>query len=189
VLGSFTPVLPSRSTRRFFPIVHPFRVPLANLFLVWSFRRPCSTDGPSWLHPLHRATFAQWVILTPVAVNSFCRPHFYRVQIFLMMIFFRHATFALRDTFLQATADFLLGPLFSWVLSFPILSGSAPRTHSGPCAASSVPWGSPDAPLWTASFLDWVQSLSLPGRQSSLFSHPGPSAMHQVWISSLLDQI
>jgi hypothetical protein len=47
VFGSFTPVLPSRSTRRLFPNVHPFRVPLVNFYLVCFFRRPCSTDGPS----------------------------------------------------------------------------------------------------------------------------------------------
>jgi hypothetical protein len=42
VLGSFTPVLPSGSTRSLFPNAHPFRVPLVNFFLACSFRRPCA---------------------------------------------------------------------------------------------------------------------------------------------------
>jgi hypothetical protein len=49
VLGSFTPVLPSRSTQRLFPNIHRFQVPLANLYLVCFFHHPCSTDSPSWL--------------------------------------------------------------------------------------------------------------------------------------------
>jgi hypothetical protein len=65
-------------------------------------------------------------------------------------------------------ADFLLDPLIPGL--FPSFSGGAPRPDCRPYAASSVlrpsslrrlPWGSPDAPLWTASFLDWVQSPSL----------------------------
>jgi hypothetical protein len=85
VLGSFTPVLPSGSTRRLFPKVHPFRVPLVNLLLVCFFRRPCPTDGPSTLRSLRRVTFAQRVVLIQAAANSFRRPHFSRVRIFLMM--------------------------------------------------------------------------------------------------------
>jgi hypothetical protein len=113
------------------------------------------------------------------------------------MFLFRHATFAQWDTFLHVAANFLLYPQYSWVLSFGFWWRSTATFWT--LAASSVlqlaflqplPWGSPDAPLWIASFLDWVQSSSLLGRQSSLFSHPlGPSAMHQVWISSLLGQI
>jgi hypothetical protein len=76
VLGSFTPVLHSGSTRRLFLNVHSFRVPLTNLILVCSFRRPCSTDGSSSVRSLCRATFAQRVVLIPVAANSFRCPHF-----------------------------------------------------------------------------------------------------------------
>jgi hypothetical protein len=43
------------------------------------------------------------------------------------MFLLRHATFAWRDIFLQAAADFLLDPLFPWVLSFRFWRRSAAR--------------------------------------------------------------
>jgi hypothetical protein len=49
--------------------------------------------------------------------NSFHDSRLAWIQIFLMRFLFRHATFARRDTFLQAAADFLLDPLFPRVLS------------------------------------------------------------------------
>jgi hypothetical protein len=66
---------------------------------------------------LRRDTFAQRVVLILAAANSFRRAHFSRIRIFLMKFLFRHATFARRDTFLQAASISLLDLLFPWVLS------------------------------------------------------------------------
>jgi hypothetical protein len=67
---------------------------------------------------LRRATFAQRVILILMVANSFRRPHFSSVQIFLMMFLFKLATFARRDTFLQAAVNFLLDSQCPRLLSF-----------------------------------------------------------------------
>jgi hypothetical protein len=47
-----------------------------------------------------------------------CGPQCFWVQLFLTMFLFRHATFAWRDTFLQAIANFLGDPQFPRVSSF-----------------------------------------------------------------------
>jgi hypothetical protein len=76
---------------------------------------------------MRRATFEQGVVLILAATNSFRRPHFSRIRIFLKRFLLRHATFALRDTFLQAAADFFLDSRFLRVLSFLFWRRSAAR--------------------------------------------------------------
>jgi hypothetical protein len=49
--------------------------------------------------------------------NSFRNPQFPWFRIFLTRFLFCHVTFARRDTFLQAAADFLTDPLFPWIPS------------------------------------------------------------------------
>jgi hypothetical protein len=94
------PLVPSRHISCPLPSIRPFHVPLANLFLVWFFRRPCLTDGPSWLRPLCCATFAQRVIFLLAAANSFCGPKLLWVWILLKTLLLRRAIAAQWDTFL-----------------------------------------------------------------------------------------
>jgi hypothetical protein len=62
--------------------------------------------------------------------NSFHRPHFSRVRIFVMRFLFRHASFTRWDTFLQAVADFLPDLLFPPVLSHVFWRGSTARLQT-----------------------------------------------------------
>jgi hypothetical protein len=110
----------------------------------------------SWSCPLRRATSARCIISLGATANSFRDSRLAWIRIFLVKFLFRHATFGWRDTFLQAAADFILDPVIPG--SFPSASDGAPRPDSGPYAASLVlrtaslrplPWGSPDAPVWT----------------------------------------
>jgi hypothetical protein len=88
-------------------------------------------------------------------------------------------------------------PTSSWIHffpgSFPSTSGGALQPDSGPYAASSVlrpasvrplPWGSPDAPLRTASFMGCVQSPSLRCRRPS---HSTLPIWVVLWLSFVLD--
>jgi hypothetical protein len=74
-----------------------------------------------------------------------------------------------------------------------LASDGAPRKDSGPFAASSVlrpaslrplPWGPPDAPLWTSSFLDRAQSPSLHCEWSS---HSALTVRIVLWFHFTLD--
>jgi hypothetical protein len=95
-----------------------FEVLIANLFFIWFFRRPCSTNGPSWLRPLRRITCAQWVVLIPAMANSLHHPQISWVPVLRKSFLFRHTTAAWRDTFLQAAANFLRDPQFPRIRSF-----------------------------------------------------------------------
>jgi hypothetical protein len=57
---------------------------------------------------LRRAISARWVISLRATANSFRDSRLALIGIFLMQFLFRHATFARRDTFLHAAANFLL---------------------------------------------------------------------------------
>jgi hypothetical protein len=186
MLGSFTPVLPSGSTRQLFPNVHSFRILGATLSLS-HLLRSC---------PLRRATLARFIISLLATANSFRDSRLAWIRIFLVQFLFRHTTFAQRDTFLQATANYLLDPRYPWVLSFIFWRGTATRLQSLRRFLG---------PLWTASFLDQAQSLLLCCMRSShpaltvrvvlwLSFHVGwsPSTqtgMHRLWILFLLDLI
>jgi hypothetical protein len=101
--------------------------------------------------------------------------------------------------------------IHNFLRSVPSSSGGALRPDSRPYAVSSVllpallrrlPWGPPDAPPRTASFLDWAQSslylpTSLLGKWSSFFRHPvcllcrHPSSLgrHLQFLLVLLSQL
>jgi hypothetical protein len=62
--------------------------------------------------PLCCAASARWVTSLRATANSFRDPQFPWDRIFLASFLYRNATFAGRDTFLQAAGDCLLDPLF-----------------------------------------------------------------------------
>jgi hypothetical protein len=70
VPGSFIHILHSRPFQHFFSYVHPFRVPLATLSLVWFFLTTCT---------LRHAAPTRRVIFLPAAANFFRDPQFLRV--------------------------------------------------------------------------------------------------------------
>jgi hypothetical protein len=86
---------------------------------------------------LRHATFAQWIISLRVMANSFTVHSFPGSKSSLQVSFFCHATLAWRDTFLQAAADFLLDPLFPWVLSFIFWWRTAARFRTLRCFLGS----------------------------------------------------
>jgi hypothetical protein len=153
-----------------------------------------STDSSSWLEFL--VLFHFCTVGHPYIGDSQSLP---RSTIFLGLNNPEEVPFSPMPLLHSGTPSCRRTPTFSWIhdfpRSFPSSSGGAPRPDCRPYAASSVlrpeslqplPWESPDAPLWTTSFVGWVQSLSLRCRWSLHFSHLwDPSTILQVWISFL----
>jgi hypothetical protein len=77
--------------------------------------------------PLSRATSARCIISLRATASSFRDSRLAWIRIFLLRFLYRHANFARLDTFLQAAADFLLGPRYPRVLSFSFWRRSADR--------------------------------------------------------------
>jgi hypothetical protein len=111
------PLLHSEPIQRFILDVHPVGAlgALLSLACLWSL---CSSP---------RVTFALWAILIPAGENSFRGPQLSWVPIVLTSVLCRHVTFAWRDTFLQAAANFLLDSRFPRVLFFLFWRRSAAR--------------------------------------------------------------
>jgi hypothetical protein len=114
---------------------------------------------------LCRSNFAQRIAFISAAANSFLRPHFSKVLIFLIMFLFPHATFAPRDTFLQAAANFLLDSQYPRVLSYRLWRRSAARlqTLRRPQSSDKHPSGLSLGDLWMLLYVlhqSWI-GLSL----------------------------